>query len=333
MRVSLKELSPMFFNLLKQIHKIFFYELGGNFIDKDVRQVLKSVRKEVLKGCKVVFSRIVPSKVQADSHHLWKMAEQLGAICLTEVDSLVTHVIALDAGTEKSRWIYLVLNAQYESMDLVEVLSNLHALRQLYELLQNIEDDLQHINSKNVHQTSDPRARKLFKHILDDATIDVPYSFKEAQSVVHKTPCSSQLEQPKAMPKLQSPLSLDTVNASLNVVLNNEKDSKSSMVTSEKDEQYPVKSQSTILGSKVTTSSDVPLYKKKKCRACIAKEMKRQYSTKGATMSNERVEVPGKNSGDPDQQRDWGSGSVSFIDEQAKILPESNSKTIERYTH
>lgn len=32
------------------------------------------------------------------------MAEQLGAICLTEVDSLVTHVIALDAGTEKSHW-------------------------------------------------------------------------------------------------------------------------------------------------------------------------------------------------------------------------------------
>lgn len=32
------------------------------------------------------------------------MAEQLGAICSTEVDSSVTHVVALDAGTEKSRW-------------------------------------------------------------------------------------------------------------------------------------------------------------------------------------------------------------------------------------
>ena len=32
------------------------------------------------------------------------MAEQLGAICSTEVDSTVTHVVALDAGTEKSRW-------------------------------------------------------------------------------------------------------------------------------------------------------------------------------------------------------------------------------------
>ncbi|KAK9942850.1 hypothetical protein M0R45_008496 [Rubus argutus] len=91
-------------DLLKRIHKIFFYELGGNLIDRDVRQVLKTVRKEVLKGCKVVFSRIIPSKVPADNHHLWKMAEQLGAICSTEVDSSVTHVVALDAGTEKSRW-------------------------------------------------------------------------------------------------------------------------------------------------------------------------------------------------------------------------------------
>lgn len=50
--------------------------------------------------------------------------------------------------------LYLVVNDhrfQYKSMDLVEVLSSLHALRQLYELLQNIEDhDIQHINSKNV---------------------------------------------------------------------------------------------------------------------------------------------------------------------------------------
>ncbi|XP_004287124.1 PREDICTED: RNA polymerase II C-terminal domain phosphatase-like 4 [Fragaria vesca subsp. vesca] len=91
-------------DLLKRIHKMFFYDLGGNLVDRDVRQVLKIVRKEVLNGCKVVFSRIIPSKVLASSHHLWKMAEQLGAICSTEVDSTVTHVVALDAGTEKSRW-------------------------------------------------------------------------------------------------------------------------------------------------------------------------------------------------------------------------------------
>jgi RNA polymerase II C-terminal domain phosphatase-like 3/4 len=32
------------------------------------------------------------------------MAEQLGAVCCSEVDSSVTHVVALDVGTDKARW-------------------------------------------------------------------------------------------------------------------------------------------------------------------------------------------------------------------------------------
>ncbi|KAL6973829.1 RNA polymerase II C-terminal domain phosphatase-like 4 [Sarracenia purpurea var. burkii] len=66
--------------------------------------VLKSVQKEVLKGCKIVFSRVFPTKSQAENHYLWKKAEQLGAICSTEVNPSVTHVVATDARTEKSRW-------------------------------------------------------------------------------------------------------------------------------------------------------------------------------------------------------------------------------------
>lgn len=66
-------------------------------------QVLKALRKEVLKGCKIVFSHVFPTKFQAEHHHLWKMAEQLGATCSTEVDESVTHVVSADAGTEKSR--------------------------------------------------------------------------------------------------------------------------------------------------------------------------------------------------------------------------------------
>jgi RNA polymerase II C-terminal domain phosphatase-like 3/4 len=54
-------------------------------------QVLKTVRRDVLKGCKIVFSRVFPTQFQADNHHLWRMVEQLGATCSTE------------AGTEKSR--------------------------------------------------------------------------------------------------------------------------------------------------------------------------------------------------------------------------------------
>ncbi|KAK1550573.1 hypothetical protein Q3G72_021261 [Acer saccharum] len=89
---------------LKQVHSMFFDELGGDLAGRDVRQVLKVVRKEVLKGCKIVFSRVFPTRYQAADHHLWKMGEQLGATCMTELDPSVTHVISTDVGTEKSRW-------------------------------------------------------------------------------------------------------------------------------------------------------------------------------------------------------------------------------------
>lgn len=66
--------------------------------------MLKTLRKEVLKGCKIVFSRVFPTEFQAENHYLWKMAEQLGATCGMELDPSVTHVVSLDVGTEKSRW-------------------------------------------------------------------------------------------------------------------------------------------------------------------------------------------------------------------------------------
>lgn len=69
-----------------------------------MRQVLKSVRKEVLKDCKIVFTRVIPTNSMAEQHHFWRMAEQLGASCSMEVDLSVTHVVSLDAGTDKSRW-------------------------------------------------------------------------------------------------------------------------------------------------------------------------------------------------------------------------------------
>ncbi|XP_047339311.1 RNA polymerase II C-terminal domain phosphatase-like 4 isoform X1 [Impatiens glandulifera] len=97
--------------VLKRIHGLFFAEeteVGSSEIipldSKDVRQVLKTVRTEVLKGCKVVFSRVFPNNVIAENQHLWKMAEKLGAVCSTEIDSSVTHLVATDAGTEKSHW-------------------------------------------------------------------------------------------------------------------------------------------------------------------------------------------------------------------------------------
>lgn len=64
-------------------------------------KVLKTVRNEVLKGCKIVFA---PGFSRSIHHHLWRTAKQLGATCSVEVDSSVTHVVSVDAVTKKPWW-------------------------------------------------------------------------------------------------------------------------------------------------------------------------------------------------------------------------------------
>ncbi|KAF8719876.1 hypothetical protein HU200_024637 [Digitaria exilis] len=92
-------------NVLKRIHAIFFdAAVDTDLSSRDVRQVIKKVRKEVLQGCKLVFSRVFPNTTRPHEQMIWKMAEHLGAVCSKEVDSTVTHVVSVDLGTEKARW-------------------------------------------------------------------------------------------------------------------------------------------------------------------------------------------------------------------------------------
>ncbi|XP_065015166.1 RNA polymerase II C-terminal domain phosphatase-like 4 [Musa acuminata AAA Group] len=91
-------------NVLKRAHQMFFDPVVGPDTSRDVRQVLKGIRHEILQGCKIVFSRVFPSKSPAQDQPIWKMAERLGATCCAEVDPSVTHVVSMDTGTQKSRW-------------------------------------------------------------------------------------------------------------------------------------------------------------------------------------------------------------------------------------
>uniref|UniRef100_A0ACD5UAA9 Uncharacterized protein n=1 Tax=Avena sativa TaxID=4498 RepID=A0ACD5UAA9_AVESA len=92
-------------DVLKRIHTIFFDSAVETALSsRDVRQVIKGVRQEVLQGCKLVFSRVFPSKSIPQDQFIWKMAEQLGASCCTDLDSTITHVVTVDLGTDKSRW-------------------------------------------------------------------------------------------------------------------------------------------------------------------------------------------------------------------------------------
>ncbi|XP_024926865.3 RNA polymerase II C-terminal domain phosphatase-like 4 [Ziziphus jujuba] len=91
--------------VLKKIHYMFFDESNRDkLIDRDVRQVYKSVQNEVLKGCKILF--LMNFLIDNPKNHprLWNMANRLGATCSTEYDPSVTHVVSRDFGTRGSRW-------------------------------------------------------------------------------------------------------------------------------------------------------------------------------------------------------------------------------------
>nr|CAB3448208.1 unnamed protein product [Digitaria exilis] len=89
--------------VLKRVHQGFF---DSAVVDgrPDVREVIRAVRREVLRGCTVAFSRVIPLEDFAGDHHMWKLAERLGAVCATNVDAMVTHVVAMDPSTEKAQW-------------------------------------------------------------------------------------------------------------------------------------------------------------------------------------------------------------------------------------
>ncbi|KAK9862234.1 hypothetical protein WJX84_009411 [Apatococcus fuscideae] len=70
----------------------------------DIRQILQDQRKQVLAGVRILFSRVIPLEQKPESHALWKLALAFGAVCVTQMDSGVTHVITNTVGTEKVFW-------------------------------------------------------------------------------------------------------------------------------------------------------------------------------------------------------------------------------------
>ncbi|GJZ52062.1 RNA polymerase II C-terminal domain phosphatase-like protein 4 [Tanacetum coccineum] len=92
--------------VLKKIHNMFFDpDLGENFAGRDVRQMLGTVRSEILKGCKIGFQNVSSYRFYCRNIiNLWEDGERTGTTCAKEVDPSVTHVISTDVGTEKSRW-------------------------------------------------------------------------------------------------------------------------------------------------------------------------------------------------------------------------------------
>ncbi|KAL2329689.1 hypothetical protein Fmac_017270 [Flemingia macrophylla] len=89
--------------VIERIHQIFF--ASQSLEEMDVRNILASEQRKILAGCRIVFSRVFPTSFQNPHlHPLWQTAEQFGAVCTTNLDEQVTHVVAHCPGTDKVNW-------------------------------------------------------------------------------------------------------------------------------------------------------------------------------------------------------------------------------------
>lgn len=95
--------------VMTEVHRRFFAELDEQkhhnketFVD--VRRHLRALRRTILEGCCVLFTRVIPRNGGDPSEHpIWQLATALGARCVVKQSDEVTHVVAGDA-TDKTRW-------------------------------------------------------------------------------------------------------------------------------------------------------------------------------------------------------------------------------------
>lgn len=89
--------------VIERIHKIFFAH--DSLDEGDVRNILACEQNKILAGCCILFSRVFPvGEVKPHMHPLWQTAEQFGAVCTTQMEEKVTHVVANSLGTDKVNW-------------------------------------------------------------------------------------------------------------------------------------------------------------------------------------------------------------------------------------
>ncbi|KAG0273234.1 Carboxy-terminal domain (CTD) phosphatase [Linnemannia exigua] len=92
--------------ILETIHERFYddrenYKAKNTRRQPDVKDIIKDMKRNVLKGVNVVFSSVIPLGQPPQRADIWRQAESFGANCWTDLSSRVTHVVAAKAGTAK----------------------------------------------------------------------------------------------------------------------------------------------------------------------------------------------------------------------------------------
>ncbi|GAB2241629.1 hypothetical protein Droror1_Dr00018404 [Drosera rotundifolia] len=86
--------------VIERIHHNFFSNRPLHGVD--VRNILAYEKRKILGGCRIVFSGVFPLDERKPHHYpLWRIAEEFGAVCTKHFDEQVTHVVAMNPGTDK----------------------------------------------------------------------------------------------------------------------------------------------------------------------------------------------------------------------------------------
>ncbi|GFY40470.1 RNA polymerase II subunit A C-terminal domain phosphatase [Trichonephila inaurata madagascariensis] len=97
--------------ILIKIHHTFYdlfekINTDGVKTIPDLKEIVPSVRRNVLKNVNIVFSSVIPTNCVPENHHIWTLAESLGArvfkdLHLEKTRKKTTHIISSKPGTAK----------------------------------------------------------------------------------------------------------------------------------------------------------------------------------------------------------------------------------------
>eukprot|EP01039_Chlorochromonas_danica_P003517 gene3517-3853_t len=90
-------------SLLRDIHKRYFSSVSP-VANPSVGTILREMRSEVLRGCVLTFSGIIPTNDVAPQHHfLFRLATSLGASVSLSLTAQTTHLVTLSIQTQKAQ--------------------------------------------------------------------------------------------------------------------------------------------------------------------------------------------------------------------------------------
>jgi len=88
---------PYMARLFTSVHENFYAGYG------DVKEVLANRKGSILQGCVLAFSGVFPLDEPSEAQPLWIRAQAHGAQCVIDLDTSVTHLVAENDGTRKTK--------------------------------------------------------------------------------------------------------------------------------------------------------------------------------------------------------------------------------------